>query len=120
MSNSQEKVRELAKLSILSDRISEFHKKNMEAFPQILFTGFKEAAIEYDLKRGNKNYVNYNISLEPGSENTLLEKRLETLDKCIKNLFWKEVSTSITLNGKKVFNSEVNDLELPDSSGNTK
>jgi len=107
MSNLEAKVRELAKLSILSDRISDFHKQNMETFPRIYFNGFKEASIDYDLKRGNKNYVNYRIQLKEGSENPSLEKRLEALDKSIKNLFWKEVSVSVELDGKRVFSSEV-------------
>ena len=105
MSDTKEKVRELAKLSILSDRISEFHEQNIKAYPRLFFNGFKEATVDYDLKRGNKNYVKYTILLKEGSENPSLEKRLDTLDKSIKNLFWKEVSVAVILNGKKVFDS---------------
>lgn len=105
MSNTESKVRELAKLSILSDRISEFHEENLQTYPFIFFNGVKEAKIDYNLKRGEKNYVSYDIALKDGSENPSLEKRLESLDKSIKNLFWKEVSVSVYLNGKKTFDS---------------
>jgi len=105
MSDIKEKVRELGKLSILSNRISDFHQKNMETYPFVVFNGIKEAEVDYGLERGGKNYVQYTLLLKNEAENPLLEKRLEMLDKSIKNLFWKEVSVIVILDGKKVFDS---------------
>jgi len=105
MSNSEEKIRELAKLSILSNRISEIHEKNLKAYPFIFFNGVKEAAIDYELERGQKNHVKFVLTLKDGQETPSLEKRLSALDQSVKNLFWKEVSTSVIMNGKKVFDS---------------
>ena len=105
MSNSESKVRELAKLSILSNRISEIHEKNLKAYPFIFFNGVKEAAIDYDLERGQKNYVKFTLTLKDDKETPSMEKRLTALDQSVKNLFWKEVSTSVILNGKEVYNS---------------
>lgn len=104
MSKSEEKVRELAKLSILSNRISEFHEKNLKSYPFIFFNGVEEAAIDYDLERGKENYVKFKLTVQEG-KNLFLDKRLSALDQSVKNLFWKEVYTSVVLNGKEVYNS---------------
>lgn len=109
MSKSEEKVRELAKLSILSNRISEIHEKNLKSYPFIFFNGVKEATVNYDLERGKKNHVSFILTVKEG-ENLFLEKRLTSLDQSVKNLFWKEVSTSVILNGKKVFDSTIDTI----------
>ena len=105
MSDMEQKVRELAKLSILSNRISEVHEKNLKAYPFIFFNGVKEANVDYDLERGSKNHVSFTLKIESDGTNSPLDKRLEALDKSVKNLFWKEVSISVVLNDKKVFDS---------------
>jgi hypothetical protein len=99
----EQKVRELAQLSILSNRISEVHEKNLRAYPFIFFNGIKEANVDYELERGSKNHVKFNLSLNSGADNPNLEKRFEALDKSVKNLFWKEVTISIALDGKDVY-----------------
>lgn len=105
MSDSEAKVRELAKLSILSNRISEVHEKNLKAYPFIFFNGVSEASVDYDLERDGKYHVSFSLTVKIDGSNPFLEKRLEALDKSVKNLFWKEVSISVNLNGKKVFDS---------------
>jgi hypothetical protein len=107
MSDMEQKVRELAQLSILSNRISKVHEKNLRAYPFIFFNGVKDAKVDYELERGSKNHVKFSLFLKEDSDNPLLEKRFEALDQSIKNLFWKEVTVSIELNGKKVFDSTV-------------
>lgn len=107
MSDSEAKVRELAKLSILSNRISAIHEQNLKAYPFIFFNGVKEATVNYELERGSKNNVDFILVLKDNAENPLLEKRLDALDKSVKNLFWKEVSINVVINNKKVFSSEV-------------
>src|ERR1035437_7039112 len=99
MSDTESKIRELAKLSILSNRISEVHEKNLKAYPFIFFNGVKNAKVNYDLERGSKNHVEFDITLEEDTLNPIMERRLEVLDKSVKNLFWKEVSISVVLNG---------------------
>lgn len=105
MSDTEAKVRELAKLSILSNRISEVHETNLKAYPFIFFNGLDKAEIDYNLERGTKNHVAFNITLKVGATNHFLEKRFLALDQSVKNLFWKEVTVSVKLNGKKVFDS---------------
>lgn len=105
MSNSEEKVRELTKLGIVSDRVSEFHQKNLEAFPFIMLDGIEQAEIKYDLERGAKNYVEYILKVKLGVQTASVERRLESLDKAVKNLFWKEVSVIVKMNGDKVWDS---------------
>ena len=108
---SEKHVRELAQLSILSNRISEVHKKNMKSYPYIVFNGFVSADVDYDLERGNKNFVSYNITLKTDADNPFMEKRLDALDKSIKNLFWKEVGVIIKINGEKKFDSSIQDTK---------
>lgn len=104
MSNSEEKVRELAKLAILSNRISEIHEQNLRAYAFIFFNGVKEVVVDYDLERGKKNHIKFTLTVKEG-ENSSLDKRLSALDQSVKNLFWKEVSVSVVLNGDKIFDS---------------
>jgi len=108
-SDTESKVRELAKLSILTNRISEVHEKNLKAYPFIFFNGVKEASVEYDLERGEGNQVSLSLLLNNGADNPFMEKRFEALDTSIKNLFWKEVTVSVKIDGKEVFNSKVKD-----------
>ena len=58
----------------------------------------------FGLERGKSNHIRFTLTVKEG-ENISLEKRLAALDQSVKNLFWKEVSTSVVLNGKKVFDS---------------
>jgi hypothetical protein len=104
-SDIETKVRELAKLSILSNRISEVHEKNLKAYPFIFFNGVKEANVDYDLERGGKNNVTFSLTLVENADNPSMEKRYEALDTSIKNLFWKEVSIAVVIGGKTVFDS---------------
>lgn len=110
MSDTEAKVRELAKLSILSNRISEVHEKNLKAYPFIFFNGVTDAKIDYDLERGENNHVKFDLSLKDGADNPHMERRFETLNQSIKNLFWKEVSISIYMNGKEVYDSKITDI----------
>jgi hypothetical protein len=102
LSSHEDQVRELAKLAVLSGRISEFHERNLNAYPFIFFNGVSEAAISYDLEKGGKNQITFKLTLKASADNLDLDKRINALERSIKNLFWKDIEVSVYMDGKRV------------------
>jgi len=118
---TQETVREMAKLALASNRISDIQEKNLKIYPFVFFNGVLSAKIDYDFTN-NQNveteidkenldikykfqkldtrhfHVAYRLSIDEKVENDQLEKRFEMLDKSIKALFWKETKVSVYFN----------------------
>ena len=112
----REQLKEMAKLTILSKRISEVHERNMRAYPFIFFNDVRSIKIEYDLldTKGDQNnnnapkndsWVAYYIELEENSQNNL-DKRFTALETSIRDLFWKEVRLIVYFNSLKVYESK--------------
>src|ERR1035437_3140045 len=123
-----EKVKDMAKLVHLSGRISEFHEKNLKNYALIFFDGVQEAAIEYDFSHRPSNdgpketpknpdefykeigraalsmksdaFVAYKLKIQPGIEQTNLDKRFDALEKSVRSLFWKDVIIKVYFNNQ--------------------
>lgn len=123
MSEVDEKVKELAKLAVISNRISEVHEKNMKTYPFIFFDGLRGVKIDYDLSsKGNidesdtkklvinapvrGNFVKYYLTVDPQVQNPNMDRRTATLESSIRSLFWKDVILYIYINDKLVFESK--------------
>lgn len=123
----REKVREMAKLSVLTDRISEVHEANLKKYPFIFFEGLTTARISYDLhnsmavddridvKNVNIDYdikpintshlrVSYHLTIDERL-NGHLDKRFSAIENAVRTLFWKEVSVEVYFNGTLKFKS---------------
>lgn len=48
---TQETVREMARLALLSGRISEVQEKNLKLYPFVFFNGVLSATVDYDFSR---------------------------------------------------------------------
>lgn len=117
MSNFDQTVREMAQLTVLTNRISETQARNMGLFPKIFFEGLKEIKIDYDLERKqaekeneydtSNSRVDYYLKIPKKKMvlNTSIEKRYAALEKAIRDLFWGDVKVSISINNKLEFRS---------------
>ena len=102
--SDQLNIKDLNKLILLSDKISEVHIKNLKSFPYYFFNGLQEAEVPYNIsiKDKNSSFVHYYLTLS--EENDNLNKRFEALQGAVKALFWKEVEVKLYLNDKEYKN----------------
>ena len=123
----EQKLREMAKLSLLNNKINPIQEKNLKMFPLVFFNDVKEVKIDYDLtnlaminteedaekveinyKIGNvetKHFrVSYHVTLDEAN-NTNLEKRFEALKVAVRNLFWNNIKVEVFFNEKLVYTS---------------
>lgn len=124
MSETDAKVKEMAKLVVYSNKISEFHEKNLKMFPFVFFNGVKSVLIDYNLERiddvsldnlqnitinkpTSKNYVKFTLSIEENLNN-LLPKRFAALEKAVRDIFWKNIKVEIVFNDRVVYKSGAN------------
>ena len=122
---SLQTLREMAKLTMVSNRISEIQEYNLKMYPYIFFDGVKSARIEYDfstqsiinteedkknvqiqyqLKPDTKNFkVTYFLYIDENKGNDQLEKRFEALKTSISTLFWSGIATEVYFNDRIVY-----------------
>lgn len=126
MSNLQE-LQEMAKLTLLTNRITDIQAKNLQMFPLIFFDGVSDGRVEYDLSNqmgvdseenakdleikysfgGDTDHlkVSYHLTLDPDVENLNIEKRLSALESSVRGILWKEIKVEVYLNEVKRFES---------------
>lgn len=112
----------MAKLVLMSGKISEMHEKNMKMYPFVYFEGVKEVKIDYDLSHradalvDNKNnltvnspirnnVVTYYIILDEAAQ-TSLDKRFSALEASIRTLFWNDVMVEVFFNDSIKYKSK--------------
>lgn len=128
---TREKVRDMAKLSVLTDRLSEMQVKNLKMYPFVFFEGVERAEINYDLHNDmavsekvaqdkDKNFqldykieapstghlrVSYFLTLDERL-NGMIEKRYSAIEQAVRTLLWKQIRVEVYLNGKLKFESK--------------
>lgn len=111
----EKQLADMARLTVLSNKINPIQEKNMTMFPMVYFNGVKTVKIDYDLSKTkvvgdgpemNNSIVSYYLTMSPDSENDYLEKRFAHLENSIRNLFWKEVVLEVYFNDKIVYKSK--------------
>lgn len=111
----EDQIREMAKLTMLSNKINPIQEKNLKMFPLVFFNGVKKAILEFDLcngrsaeddnRRGDgRSFVSYSLELDE-SLNANLEARFAHIESSVRNLFWSDTKVIVNFNGKKVFES---------------
>lgn len=126
-----QQVREMAKLSIYSNKISEIQEKNLKMYPFVFFDGVKSVRIDYDFsnhvtweteensKTENIAYqaneidtshfrVSYFLTIDETYENISIDKRFDAIEASVRNLFWKDVKIQVYLNDTLKFESKPN------------
>lgn len=123
-------IREMAKLTLVSNKINEIQIKNLKMFPLVFFEGVKNVVIEYDLlnnqsfeteenqkeleisyKFNNLEMENFKVSYYltmDDSFNTMIDKRFSALENAVHGLFWKQVRIEVYFNKKLVYESNKN------------
>ena len=131
MSKEQE-IRDMAKLTILDNKLNDIQLKNLKMFPLVFFDGVISASINYDLSTEkpsvdyeieNKtdpdklsikyefdrptmnSFVEYHLVIDESKGNGSLPFRFENLVNAVRFLFWKEVKVTVFFNGTKVHES---------------
>jgi hypothetical protein len=100
-------IREMARLTMLSNRLNPIQQKNLEVYPYIFFEGVKKGTIVFDLEcrpdpqDQKKTYVNYTIEIDPEVAVTFEERRREALRTAVRTLFWSNVEVGIEIKGGK-------------------
>jgi hypothetical protein len=120
--STPELLSEMARLTALSNRISDVQIKNLQMLPLVFFNEVQEVKIDYDL--GHKsdiledtegkliineptrnNYVAYYLTLEETKNTEDLDKRYMALEKSVRTLFWNDVSVEVYFNNKIMYKS---------------
>lgn len=120
-------VRDMAKLSMFSNRLSDVQINNLKMYPFIFFEGVQSVKLDYDLDQArhvgtspnketleieysisNKilnHTISYNLKVG-GTPQTYLSKRVQALTQAVHDLLWKDIEVKILLNGKKIKEEE--------------
>lgn len=115
--NVEAKLREMAKLTILSNRLSEVHEKNLKMYPLVFFNNVRKVTIGYDFSqleikmddkeqpKRNAGLVEFCLDLSlDGNDN--LDKRFSALEMATRNLFWPTTKVKVYLNNELKFESK--------------
>lgn len=116
-SEVEEQVREMARLTVLSNKINPIQEKNLKMFPMVFFNGVEKVTIKYDLSSKksdddapatNHSFVVYDLEGDRVELEDKLEIRFYHLENAVRNLFWNDIRIRLRLNGELVRESEKN------------
>jgi len=125
-------LKAMAKLSMLSNKISSVQEKNLKAFPKVFFDGVSVGTIDYDFshaalvdsnedkKKLEVQYkfnkvdtshfrVSYHLTVDETVQQTFLQKRFQAIENAVRTLFYSDVKVEVFFNDKKVFESKQNE-----------
>jgi hypothetical protein len=130
--SKEHQIRDMARLSILENKLNDVQLKNLRMFPLVFFNGVTEAKINYDFSvdkpsvhyeienKANsdelgikynfdrptvKSMVEYNLTIDESQDNSHLENRFLAIQNAVRHLFWKEVRVTVLFNDRKVYES---------------
>jgi len=111
---TNEILRDMARLTALSGRISEVQIKNLQMFPLVFFNSVEQVKVEYDLipikamddsPTFSNSLVSYYLTLSE-SDNTDLDKRFSALEASVRQLFWSDVKVEVYFNDQIKYKSK--------------
>lgn len=128
MSNTIEKLQEMAKLTILTNKINEIQELNMKQYAYLFFEGVNSVVIDYNLSNSmdvsseedsenleisykmeadmKSMHVTYRLAMEPAVQQTHLLTRFQHLEQSIHTLFWKGIIVRVFFNDQKVYETK--------------
>lgn len=134
-STTEEQIREMAKLTLLTNKINPIQEKNLKMYPLIFFNGVKSAKIDYDLSSEqlidslesvdkkedhhelNIKYqfnkaetrhlrVSYHLEIEENADNHTIDARYSAITQAVQNLLFKEINVQVYINLKLAYESK--------------
>lgn len=106
MSNvTEQQVREMARLTMLSNRLNEIQEKNLRMYPYVFFDHVKTVTITFDLEcrpdsvDKRETFVKYQIQVDPTKPMDNKENRIKALVQATRNLFWTDLKVEIEFPG---------------------
>jgi hypothetical protein len=119
LSDIKERLAEMAKLSVLANRINEIQEKNLKTYPFVFFNDILSARIEFDLSKVNDDglmnhsdhHVTYFLRLDEETNREHLDKRFFALTNAVRTLFWTDLNVRVNINGKMVYRSDEENVE---------
>lgn len=132
MSNSttEEQVREMAKLTLLTNKLNPIQEKNLKMYPLVFFNGIKSAKVDFDLSNDqmlidseeNKKdleityqfnkaetrhlRVSYHLDIEESADNNSIDARYSAITQAVRNLLFKEIKVQVFINSKLAYESK--------------
>lgn len=106
----REEIKEMARLTMLSNKLNEIQTKNLQLYPYVFFEGVKKGTITYDLEcsptesatdRQMKTHVSYTIEIDENTPVTFEQKRIDALKIAVRTLFWNDLTVNVELIGGK-------------------
>lgn len=83
-SAEEQQIREMAKMSLMSNKINPIQEKNLKMFPFVFFDGVKEAKIEYDFTNNNtvetEEVVNTEEDVKKGKDKLEIKYKFHKVD----------------------------------------
>jgi hypothetical protein len=117
----QAQIRDMAKLTLLSNRLNEIQEKNLKMYPFVFFNDVKSAIMDYDLAkvddnggvRAGEHHVTYRIEVPRDAQDNV-EKRCKALENGVRLWLWNDLKVVVYLNNLKVYESK-DEREQPTS-----
>jgi hypothetical protein len=127
-SSTEEQVREMARLTLLTNKLNPIQEKNLKLYPLVFFNGVKSAKMDFDLSSEqlietlesvdkvdnhhelNVKYqfnkaetrhlrVSYHLELEEDADNHTMDARYSAITQAVQNLLFKEIRVQVYING---------------------
>lgn len=124
-----ETIREMARLSLLTNKLNDIQIKNLEMYPFVFFNGVsaikidynfhnnidvsstedKEAVtIDYNIQKPETSHfrISYYLTIDESIDNINIDKRFETIENSVRNILWKQISVEVYFNNVLKFKSK--------------
>jgi hypothetical protein len=129
-STVEEQVREMAKLTLLTNKLNPIQEKNLKMYPLVFFNGIKSAKIDFDLSNdqmlvdSNENKtdleityqfnkaetrhlrVSYHLDIDEAADNGSIDARYSAITQAVRNLLFKEIKVQVFINTKLAYESK--------------
>ena len=113
MSSAQELIEQNRHQLLLSGEITEFHERNLTAWPHVLFSNIKDLSVEFDFQLDENSDMSNPLGIHAGNityyftfkpKSKIPEDynlRLSTLEGWVRSIFWKEKRVIFKKRGKQ-------------------
>lgn len=100
-------LEDMRKITMLTGEISSVHQKSLMKWPYIVFDNVESVEINYDLSKStfetqNQNLVEFHVFTSDQNIQDL-DKKCETLNMWVKDMFWNETHTKVYINKSIVY-----------------